>query len=161
MLAGAMAMAVEACGNEDQVANQPSNIVGAVDNVEIETLPADESDATPTDELATGVDKPGDADGIIPVALQGRWGMSPQDCTSTRGDTKGLITVTSDRIRFYESTARPSSDAHATADSVLGNFDFTGEGRSWTRHQMFKIQDGNLVRTESDPMSSFTYVPCR
>ena len=30
---------------------------------------------------------------VIPAAFHGRWGMVPADCTSTRGDNKGLITV--------------------------------------------------------------------
>ncbi len=30
----------------------------------------------------------------IPAALHGRWGMVPADCTSTRGDNKGLLTIT-------------------------------------------------------------------
>ena len=159
LLAGALAAAVGACDGDDPVAHGPSNIVGNVDNAEVEVLPADESDATSSADLATGVDAPGD--GPIPAALQGRWGMTPQDCTSTRGDAKGLITISGDRMKFYESTARPSSDVQASADSVSGKFDFTGEGQTWTRHQVVEIQKGNLVRTQSDPMESYTYVRCR
>lgn len=156
-----LALLLAACGGNDPVADEPSNIVGNLDNAEIETLPADESDASSSAELATGVDTTGSAEGPIPVALQGRWGMTPQDCTSTRGDAKGLITISGDGMKFYEATARPSADAQASADSISGNFDFTGEGQRWTRHQVVEIQKGKLVRTQSDPMESYTYVRCR
>ena len=36
-----------------------------------------------------------DASGqTIPAALQGNWGLVPADCTSTRGDNKGLLRIT-------------------------------------------------------------------
>jgi len=96
----------------------------------------------------------------IPSLLHGRWGLTPADCEAGRSDAKGLMTVSAEEIRFYESVARPVGGLERSGNSVRGQFAFTGEGMSWTRFEAFELQDGKLVRTESDPMASFTYVRC-
>jgi hypothetical protein len=86
----------------------------------------------------------------IPAALQGRWGMVPADCTSTRGDAKGLLTIDGKTLQFYESVGtlgqvKEHSDTHLRAV-----FAFTGEGMSWTREEMLDVKDNGktLVRQE-------------
>ena len=86
----------------------------------------------------------------IPAALQGRWGMVPADCTSTRGDAKGLLTIDGKTLQFYESVGtlgqvKEHSDTHLRAA-----FAFTGEGMSWTREEMLDVKDNGktLVRQE-------------
>ena len=97
----------------------------------------------------------------IPAALHGRWGLTPGDCTSTRGDAKGLLIVSGDGLRFYESRATPVRNVQASADSVSADFAFTGEGQTWTKYQALALEDDKLIRTESSPMASFTYARCR
>ena len=96
----------------------------------------------------------------IPPALHGRWGMSPGDCTSTRGDAKGLLTITANDLRFYESVAVPQAELDVGPDSIRGNFNFTGEGQSWTKFQDLRLKGGELVRTESNPTASYSYAKC-
>jgi hypothetical protein len=96
----------------------------------------------------------------IPVSLQGRWGLTPTDCTSTRGDAKGLLVIGPNELRFYESRARPSPGAQADQDSITGNFRFTGEGQSWTKFETIERDRQRLVRTESNPAASYTYAKC-
>ena len=69
--------------------------------------------------------------GGIPAALRGRWGLSPADCTTTRGDAKGLLDITADELRFYElrASARPPRCRPARI-RISGDFAFTGEGRT-------------------------------
>lgn len=98
--------------------------------------------------------------GAIPVPLQGRWGLSPGDCTSTRGDAKGLLVISSNDLKFYELHAVPNEDAQTTANSISGRFNFTGEGQSWTRYVALQLQKDGLVRTETNPAASFTYAKC-
>jgi hypothetical protein len=97
---------------------------------------------------------------IIPAALHGRWGLTPGDCTSTRGDAKGLLIVTPDELRFYESRAVPTGDVEADGNSIAGNFAFTGEGQSWTRYEALKEDKQILTRTETKPSASFSYAKC-
>jgi hypothetical protein len=96
----------------------------------------------------------------IPAALQGRWGLTPADCTPGRSDAKGLLTITPDGLRFYESRAVPAADVAGDADSVSGNFAFEGEGQSWTKYEALKVEKGRLTRTETKPSASFTYAKC-
>ncbi|HEX2804208.1 MAG TPA: hypothetical protein VHN55_09565 [Sphingomicrobium sp.] len=96
----------------------------------------------------------------MPAALHGRWGLTPGDCTSTRGDAKGLLVVTADRLQFYESRAVPAGDVDVSPDSISGDFSFAGEGQEWTKHLSLELQDKKLVRTERDPNASFTYARC-
>ena len=77
-----------------------------------------------------------------------------------RGDAKGLLIISADDLRFYESRAVPASEIEASEDSISGNFAFTGEGQSWTQFQALKAQVNQLVRTETNPAASFTYAKC-
>jgi len=97
----------------------------------------------------------------IPAALHGRWGMTPGDCTSTRGDAKGLLVVSSDGLRFYESRAVPVRNVETSVDSIRADFAFTGEGQTWTKFQTLSLENDKLMRTESSPMASFIYARCR
>jgi hypothetical protein len=98
--------------------------------------------------------------GKIPASLHGRWGMTPGDCTSTRGDAKGLLIVSADALKFYESVAKPAGELDTSSNSASGDFAFTGEGMTWKKYEALELQSGKLVRTESDPMTSFTYARC-
>lgn len=84
----------------------------------------------------------------------------PGDCTSTRGDAKGLLTISGSDLRFYESHAIPKGNVKTSADSFSADFAFSGEGMTWTRFQTLELQNGKLVRTESSPMASYTYARC-
>lgn len=96
----------------------------------------------------------------IPAAFHGRWGLTPADCTSTRGDAKGLLVITADDLKFYESRAVPAAGARADGDSFSGDFAFTGEGQNWTKYQALRVKGAALARTETNPSASFTYAKC-
>jgi hypothetical protein len=96
----------------------------------------------------------------LPTAMIGRWGLTPGDCTSTRGDAKGLLVISPSELRFYESRAVPTSDVQSEATSASGTFHFTGEGQSWSKYEALQLQKTLLVRTESNPTASFTYAKC-
>ena len=94
----------------------------------------------------------------IPVAFQGRWGMVPADCTSTRGDAKGLLVIDAAKLSFYESRATPRRITASTSDRVEGVFAFTGEGQEWTANVALARQGGTLIREEEG--RRFTYKRC-
>ena len=103
---------------------------------------------------------PASASGLIPVALQGRWGLTPGDCVPGASDGKGLLVISGTDLRFYESRAVPSPGIEVRDDSIRGNFRFTGEGQEWTRFERLERNGANLVRTESNPAASYTYAKC-
>lgn len=167
----ALALTLAACGGDGPVAEDAANATGlpSVDNVAggRDGVPSADG-AAPTNAASApgaqgGSAFPANPDpaAAIPAALHGRWGMTPADCTSTRGDAKGLLIVSSDGLRFYESRATPVRNVELSKDSISADFAFTGEGQTWTKFQTLSFQDDRLVRTESSPMASFTYVRCR
>ena len=162
ILAGALGLA--ACDGSDPVAEDARNATAlpSVDNVaggrdgvpSADGAPPQSTAAVPSASVSSGPAAP------IPAVLHGRWGMTPGDCISTRGDAKGLLIVTSDGLRFYESAARPVANAETSPNSFSADFAFTGEGQTWTKYQALSLDGDLLVRTESSPMASFTYARC-
>ena len=148
-----------ACGKPDPVDDKAKNTAGlpAGDQRAPDATGAPPRSATPTGTAAA----PASAAPAIPAALHGRWAMAPDDCTSTRGDAKGLIVITPTDIRFYESRAVPGANANVSADSIKGDFTFTGEGQTWTKFEALQLNRQELVRTESNPTASFTYAKCK
>jgi hypothetical protein len=122
---------------------------------EIETLPPDETAVVETGNDTAAVVP---ASTKIPESLQGRWGMVPADCTSTRGDAKGLMTVGADTLSFYESRAKLTDVASADPNRFSGAFAFTGEGQNWTANVTLTRDGDTLVRQEEGPR--FTYRRC-
>jgi hypothetical protein len=156
IFAVAMLVALAACqqGNDDNIAIDETNTANAV----IETLPPDETvtndDGTDTNATAGAA--------VIPAAFRGRWGMVPDDCTSTRGDAKGLIIVDESSIKFFESQALLTKATEDFPENFTGTFAFTGEGENWTNSQNLKLtgSSNTLVRKQSDIAQPFTYKRC-
>jgi hypothetical protein len=151
-------LALSACGKPDAVADGANNVEG---------LPAPANRAAPNPTGAPPANASAAAPAstnapaaAIPAALQGRWGLTPRDCTSTLGDAKGLLIVNPSELRFYESRAIPAPGVQTSPDSINGNFAFTGEGQEWVKYETLEIQQDKLIRTERDPVASFSYVRC-
>lgn len=157
-LAIAVAVALTGCGGRDPVDDQAKDTAGLP--ASRENAP-DATGAPPANKVNPASASPLASTARIPPALHGRWGMSPADCTSTRGDAKGLLVITPAELRFYESRAVPGSDTQATPDSISGGFAFTGEGQTWSKFMALQLQKDGLVRTESNPSASFTYAKCK
>lgn len=138
------AMALAACGSssDDSAAQDGPAAPVAADSIPASTEPADTSPIPASPDTAVVA--------AIPAAMQGRWGMVPADCTSTRGDAKGLITVSAKDIRFYESVGTLGTISQGDANHIRANFAFTGEGMEWTREMDMAIEDGGevLIRQE-------------
>jgi hypothetical protein len=151
--------ALAACGRPDAVADGANNTAALPDANAPEPSPAGAPPANVEANVSIATPPPAPAT-RIPASLQGRWGLSPRDCTSSLGDAKGLLVINDHELRFYESRAVPSADAQTSADSIAGTFDFTGEGQTWSKYEALQLQDGKLDRTERDPLASFTYARC-
>jgi hypothetical protein len=143
--------------------NDPNNI--AIDegnnlNAEIETLPPDEGNEETAAANEANAFAPSAAASslMIPSQYHGRWGMVAADCTSTRGDAKGLITIGDQTIKFYEAIATLKEQRPAIATSFAGLYGFTGEGQSWEKVMTFTRTGNTLKRAEET--GTFTYTRC-
>lgn len=156
VIACALMLAVVGCGGRDPVANEANNTAGlpAIDDAVPDASGAPPEDSPPASTSPTPAK-------TIPPSLRGRWGLTPMDCTSTRGDAKGLLVVGPSDLKFYESRAVPAQNAQTGMDSISGDFTFTGEGQTWTKFEALELKGQELVRTESNPMASFTYARCK
>ncbi|MGE4430071.1 MAG: hypothetical protein AB7E05_04930 [Sphingobium sp.] len=86
----------------------------------------------------------------MPLALRGRWGLVPKDCTSTMGDNKGLLVISGTTLTFYESRGTLKSFTQWAPDRIRAHFDFSGEGMNWAQDMALELQqdDKTLVRRD-------------
>jgi hypothetical protein len=148
---------------------QPPSNPNAADPGELNVEAADIEVVPPSENAAPAVASSEAPVTIIPAAFHGRWGMVPADCTSTRGDAKGLMVIAADSIRFFESVARPAALTLVGDRRIDGNYSATGEGQSWTLLQQLSLSaDGKTMTRivdEGDSAPSpggnrFTYQRC-
>ena len=86
----------------------------------------------------------------IPQAVRGRWGLVAADCTSTRGDAKGLLDVSADQLKFYESVAKLGTVKEVGESRIRATFAYTGEGQSWTQDVVLDAQDDGKTMIRRD-----------
>ncbi|HEY7006408.1 MAG TPA: hypothetical protein VH392_07980 [Sphingomicrobium sp.] len=149
-----------ACGQPDPVADNAAavNLPLPANNAspDVDAAPPENGAVTSAPPTAPAAS----AAAAIPETLHGRWGLAPDDCTSDRGDAKGLLVISATELRFYESRAVPSPGIEVRDGSIRGNFEFTGEGQKWTKFERLERNGSHLVRTESNPAASYTYGKC-
>lgn len=155
-----LALALAACQrpNDDNIVIDESNAANAA----IETLPPDETMTNVENEVGNSGESQPAANLAMPAAFHGRWGMVPADCTSTKGDAKGLITIDPTSIKFFESKGTLTKVTLNAPENFTGTFAFTGEGQSWTNSQNLKLtgSSNTLIRSETDVAQSFSYKRC-
>ena len=101
----------------------------------------------------------------IPEPFQGRWGLTQADCTSTRGDAKGLLTISDARLTFYEAKGTLNKVIAVTDTSFAARYSFSGEGQTWLRTERFSLVKAELHRTTDpepgqEPPVNLTYARC-
>ncbi|WP_198159807.1 MULTISPECIES: hypothetical protein [Sphingomonas] len=150
-LAACQANAPDNSANDAVAANQAEAPVK-----EVETLPPDETVVEPENEAEAPA-------AAIPESMQGRWGLVPADCTSTRGDAKGLLTITGDTLQFYESRAKLAKIVGNWPEKLKAEFAFTGEGQSWTRTETLSLTNSSntLVREDEELAQPLRYSRCK
>ena len=153
------ALMLAACGSDGPVAD------GATDATfpEQETAPPDEmtgagdaeagSSATPSAPATR-------ASAAIPQSLRGRWSHDPAGCSAETPSAGSLMVVTAGELRFEGSRAIPSASIESSPDSMSGEFTFESGDKAWTRFLSIELREGQLVRTQSGPMESYTYIRC-
>ena len=140
-------------GNERAPANDtiavPRNGAATLPAPPVEPSPAPAPSLAPTPSPAATEDT-GPVDARIPRSLRGRWGLAPADCRSVPRDTMGLLVVSGETLRFYESVGTLGTVVERDDSRIVGDFAFTGEGETWRRRVVLDGQDNGqtLIRRE-------------
>jgi len=163
-----LALALAACQQpaDDNFTIESNNLAA-----DVETLPPSDQAGAPADDgFNLTSTRDGDTSAGIPILpedaakatfpaqYRGRWGMVAADCTSTRGDDKGLITIADRTVKFYESLATLKAQRPAIATSFSGLFGFTGEGQTWEKVMTFTRTGDTLKRADDE--GSYNYQRC-
>jgi hypothetical protein len=98
----------------------------------------------------------------IPVSFVGRWGMAPGDCDPDNMANKGLLTISPDKLVFYESKGIVNKIAKHSPYDITLELDMTGEGQSWTSttHLVLDAASTQLVRSEATSPATYRYQRC-
>ena len=153
LTAALASLAVTAC-QQTTTSNEMANDTPMA-NVDVATVPPDDTagnaDVAMNNSMANGT-VPAKLPTSIPVQFHGRWGINRADCTSTRGDAKGLLTINDARLTFYESKGTLDKVLGATANSFDARYGFSGEGQTWQRTERLTLAGGKLQRrTDAEP----------
>jgi len=145
LIAVTAALALSACSKQPEApATQPpateTEEVFQEDAVSPSAAP--ESEASPARSSAAGDE--------IPQAVRGRWGLVAADCTSPLGDAKGLLEVSADQLKFYESVAKLGTVKEVGESRIRATFAYTGEGQSWTQDVVLDAQDDGKTMIRRD-----------
>ncbi len=151
LLASLTIAAITGCDHRGPVADEASAIPAPVTNDTAGAAAGGPPAPATNDVMAAGP---------LPAAIQGSWGLTPGDCTSTRGDNKGLLVIGPDSLKFYESRAVPGTSIESGEQGISGNFNFTGEGQEWSKYVSLKLKGKVLTRTERNPVASYDYARC-
>ncbi len=150
-----LALGIAACqqpADDSNIAIDNNINAAEAANAEIEILPPSEEAGEPTASGGAAAPTPESRPAnLIPAQYRGRWGLVAADCTSTRGDAKGLITIDENMIRFYEARATLKEQRPAIATSFSGLFGFTGEGQTWERVETLTRTGNRLERRTTTP----------
>src|ERR1700741_498510 len=114
----ALVLAVVACGKKQPVDEAAAKGAAGLPDVKV---PAPSAIGEPPKETRPAEPLPAPAS-LIPMAFQGRGGLSPADCISAHGNGKGLLVVTPEGLDFHESRAVPAADVETDGNSIGGNF---------------------------------------
>lgn len=159
MPAALLMLAACSGGNDDNAAPAPEDAATAAP----EAAPADDPEAMARWEEDRGYEPDpseppiadpepgiGSGDRTIPAAVRGRWGLVAADCTSTRGDAKGLLTIDATNLRFYESHGKLARVRERDANRIVADYKFSGEGQEWDRLMLLDAQDGGKTLIRRD-----------
>ena len=149
-----LASALAACKQPANDTNIAIDNGANVANAEVHTYPPNEN-AVASAALPTR----------IPQPFEGRWGLVPADCTSTKGDAKGLLTIAGNSLTFYEAKGTLAKVIAATTNSFDARYAFAGEGQTWKRTERFMLTGNQLNRrTDAEPGQeppvNLTYARC-
>jgi hypothetical protein len=96
----------------------------------------------------------------IPTSFVGRWGMTPADCDPDGPAVKGLLTITDDSLKFWESKGNVQQIARRSPYDITLELAMTGEGQSWTSTTRLVLDAAATELVRTDNSHSYRYQRC-
>jgi hypothetical protein len=96
----------------------------------------------------------------IPTSFVGRWGMTPGDCDPDGPAVKGLLTITDDSLKFWESKGNVQRIERRSPYDITLTLDMTGEGQSWTSTTRLVLDAAATQLVRTDNSRSYRYQRC-
>lgn len=96
----------------------------------------------------------------IPTSFVGRWGMTKADCDPDGPAVKGLLTISSDGLEFWESKGNVQQIVRHSPYDVTLTLGMTGEGQSWTSTTRLTLDAAATRMTRTEDNRSYRYQRC-
>jgi len=96
----------------------------------------------------------------IPTSFVGRWGMTEADCDPDGSAVKGLLTITDDSLKFWESKGSVQQIVRHSPYDITLELAMTGEGQSWTSTTRLVLDAAATELVRSDNSHSYRYQRC-
>jgi len=150
LLIAATGLALSACSKQaDEAAPQPSDTAGAEAGDAAPSPGASEIAPEPSGSEAASLATVTAMD-AIPEGIRGRWGLVPKDCNGDPAAAKGLLVVSGNQLKFYESVAKLGKIKEADASHIRAAFAYSGEGQTWSLENVLELQDGGKTLVRRD-----------
>lgn len=118
-------------GGQDPQSGMVANIENATPP-DMEETPA--NNAAPTENAVSAAEE--ESEGLIPVAVRGRWTGIGDNCTDKAAELE--LSITPRTLIFHESVGTVNAIEKQADGRLKVDASFTGEGQSWTRSLILK-----------------------
>ncbi|ALC13997.1 hypothetical protein [Sphingopyxis sp. 113P3] len=92
----------------------------------------------------------GSGEKAIPAAIQGRWALKGADCTAPRGSDLTALVIDGKTLRFFESAGELARVRDRSANRIIADYKFSGEGEEWDRLMLLAVEDGGKLLFRRD-----------
>lgn len=133
--------------------------------VPAEGAPADADLAYTPDASAKPPAKPdagiGTGDMAIPAAIQGRWALKAEDCPARPGTDLTALVIDAKTLRFFESAGDLAHVRDRSANRIVADYKFSGEGEEWDRLMLLGLADDGKTLVRRDYAKGAAAEPLR
>lgn len=92
----------------------------------------------------------GSGDKAIPAAIRGRWALDAGDCTKRPGTDLTALVIDAANLRFHESHGELARVRERSANRIVADYKFSGEGQEWDRLMLLDVADGGKALVRRD-----------
>lgn len=86
----------------------------------------------------------------IPAAIQGRWALDAGDCAARAGTDLTALVIDAKTLRFFESAGDLARVRERSANRIVADYKFSGEGEQWDRLMLLALVDGGKTLVRRD-----------